>query len=646
MKQLPTVYRQQIHISKYSRWRDDLYRREQWEETVDRYINFIDNKVIKLGSVFDDKNEIRQAILDTNVLPSMRAMMTAGPAADRDNVAMYNCSFVAVNRPKAFDEAMYILCCGTGVGFSVEQKHISKLPYVPDELFKEEDTIVVADSKIGWASSYRRLINALYGGSIPQWDVSKVRPKGARLKTFGGRASGPEPLEDLFRYTINVFEGAKGRQLTSIECHGLMCKVAEIIVVGGVRRSALISLSDIHDDKMRKAKAGQWWDKNPEFRLANNSAVYISKPTPEEFLYEWQSLIESKSGERGIINRKGFKDKIKEKGIRDHNYDFGTNPCGEIILRDKEFCNLSEVVIRSEDKFDDVAEKVRKAVILGTIQSSFTDFRYLSKEWKQNCEEERLLGASLTGIYDNPTYYTPGKELEKILTKLNKIAQDTNYEWASRLGIPPSVAICCVKPSGTASKLADASNGIHPRFAPFYINTNRMLTDDPVAKLLADSGVYSEPDVTDPNNTSVFYYPQKAPKNAKTVDDVTALQQLELWMTYSKFWCDHNPSITVYVKDEEWVDVAAYVYKNFDDINGISFLPKSDHIYKQAPFQEITEDEYNDWLTKTPDTINWDLLATYELEDATSSSHELACSANGGCEIDVNLDSLEVITNV
>lgn len=533
--------------------------------------------------------------------------------------------------------------CGTGVGFSVESHQTNKLPEVPDELHNVDDVIVVADSKIGWASSFRRLINALYGGSIPNWDVSKVRPSGSSLKTFGGRASGPEPLVELFEYTVDLFKKAKGRKLAPIECHGLMCKVAEIVIVGGTRRSALISLSDLQDDRMRKAKSGQWWDHNPEFRLANNSAAYLSKPSPEEFLSEWQSLIESKSGERGIINRKGLQRKAAQNGRRDPSFEFGMNPCGEISLRDRGLCNLSEVVIRANDTVEDVKRKVVLATILGTIQSTFTDFRYLSKEWKKNAEEERLLGVSLTGIYDNKIFYTPGAKLNGILEELKELAVETNSIWAEKLGINASAAITCVKPSGTAGKLADAANGIHPRFAKYYINTNRLSTTDPVAQLLQESGVVNEPDITDPKNTIVFSYPQKAPEGAKVVEDVSALDQLELWMVYSKYWCEHNPSITVYVKDDEWVEVAAYVYKNFDDINGISFLPKSDHTYKQAPFQEITKEEYDELEAKTPKTINWDLLAVYEFEDRTEGSHELACSG-GGCSIDVDLDKLEIIT--
>lgn len=640
---LPTLYQAQIAMSKYARWNDELERREYWSETVNRYISAMVEQARKHGYEMSAQEvmELQDAITDLEVMGSMRATMTAGPALDRDNVAGYNCSYLAVNRYQAFDEAMYILMCGTGVGFSVERHHVNKLPEVP-ELHPCDDTIVVADSKQGWAKAYRRLLAILYAGNIPSWDLSKIRSAGARLKTFGGRASGPGPLDDLFRYTVDVFRNAQGRKLSSRDCHGLMCKVGDIVVVGGVRRSALISLSDPDDSEMRDAKQGQWFDHNPHYTLANNSAAWDGRPSMERFLDEWKALVKSKSGERGIVNRKGLQDTVKRNGRRDPNHEFGTNPCSEIILRDRQLCNLSEVVVRSSDGLDDLKRKVRLATILGTLQSTLTDFRYLSPEWKRNCEEERLLGVSLTGIMDHHGlsgardgfmgengYYRP---LADVLGALKAIAIDTNAEWAEKLGINPATAITCVKPSGTVSQLVDSASGIHPRYAPFYIRTNRMAKNDPVAQALMISGVPCEDEVLHPDSMWVFSYPMQAPPLAITRHDVTALDQLRLWMVYAEAWCEHKPSITVYVHDEEWLEVGAFVYKHFDKMSGVSFLPHSEHVYQQAPYTEITEEEYHRLAAEMPERIRWELLKDLEVEDSTEGVKELACSS-GACEI-------------
>lgn len=652
---LPTLYQQQIHKTRYARWREELGRRETWGETVERYLHtVVIDRAGELGTRVDIplEQELQEAILGLEVMPSMRAMMTAGPAMQRDNVAAYNCAYLKVNRVEAFDEAMYILMCGTGVGFSVERQYVNELPEVP-ELFPSDTTIIVRDSKIGWAKAYRELLKLLYAGSIPNIDTSRVRKAGARLKTFGGRASGPGPLEDLFRYTIETFQAAQGRKLNSIEAHGLMCKVGDIVVVGGVRRSALISLSNPSDERMRDAKSGAWYDDpaREHFALANNSAAWTEKPEAERFIEEWTALIKSKSGERGIINRKGLQAQVARNGRRDPDHDFGTNPCSEIILRDRQFCNLSEVVVRSTDTIEDLERKVRLATILGTFQSTFTDFRYLSKQWQRNCEEERLLGVSLTGIMDHPVLsgrssLIQGAEgewrglpvnetavdLPEVLERLRQVAIDTNAEWAEKLGINPATAITCVKPSGTVSQLVDSASGIHPRYSEYYVRTNRGSKNDPVAQFLAMQGIPVEDEVRNPDTTYVFSYPMKSPDGAITRDQVSALDQLRLWLTYAEFWCEHKPSITVYVRDEEWLEVGAFVYKHFDKMSGVSFLPHSDHVYQQAPYSEIDEATYNALIAEMPTSIDWDLLEAYEREDSTTGTHELACSA-GNCEI-------------
>lgn len=639
-------YQEFIALSRYARWIPESMRREQWQETVARYITFISSRVPrKYRPVVA---ELEQAILDLEVMGSMRAMMTAGPALERDNVAGFNCSYLIMNRVRAFDELMYILLCGTGVGFSCERDEVKKLPEVAEEMHKTDTTIVVADSKIGWASAFRELVALLYAGKIPTWDVSRVRPAGAPLKTFGGRASGPEPLVDLFNYTVALFRAAVGRQLTSIEVHGLVCKIAEIVVVGGVRRSALISLSSFSDDRMRHAKSGQWWMDHQEYALSNNSVAYTAKPEMEGFMREWLSLVESKSGERGIFNRVASQEKAASNGRRDGSFAFGTNPCSEIILRDRQFCNLSEVVVRNTDTVDDLKRKVRLATILGTIQSTLTDFRYLSAQWQKNTEEERLLGVSLTGIMDHPTlsgnnpcYVTDstnpdGIHISYTLCELLEFMKDeairVNKEWAKALKIPQSTAITCVKPSGTVSQLVDSASGIHPRHSAHYIRTVRADKKDPVAKFMVDAGFPHEDDVTKPDTTLVFSFPQQAPEGATCTEHRTAIEQLEHWLVYARHWCEHKPSVTINVKEHEWLEVGAWVYAHFDEMSGVSFLPYSEHTYQQAPYQEITKEEYDAMVSKMPEGVDWSRVSEYETEDRTIASQELACTGNA-CEI-------------
>jgi ribonucleoside-diphosphate reductase alpha chain len=576
--------------------------------------------------------EIRNAVINHKIMPSMRALMTAGPALDRDHIAAYNCSFIAVDSPRAFDEAMYILMNGTGVGFSVEQKYMSLLPVVAEELYKTDTVIVVDDSKLGWAKSYKELIALLYQGQIPKWDLTKVRPAGARLKTFGGRASGPDPLDSLFRFTIDIFRNAAGRRIKSIEAHDLMCKIGEVVVVGGVRRSALISLSNLDDFEMAKAKSGQWWEDNGQRALANNSAVYNIKPNTAQFLREWRNLYESKSGERGIYNIESVRKHVDKFGRRDSSKVMGTNPCGEILLRPNEFCNLTEVVIEADDKVEDLAEKVRLATILGTWQSTLTNFKYIRKTWKDNCEEERLLGVSLTGIYGNKITSTNNKDLPGILDSLREESVLTNSQEAEKLGINPSLSITCVKPSGTVSQLTGVSSGIHPWYSEYYLRSVRGDNKDPLTSFLKDAGIPNEPDVMKPEDTTVFYFPIKAPKNSVLTKDLTAIDHLEMWKTYRKHWTEHNPSVTINVREDEWLRVGSWVYDNFDSVGGVSFLPSSEHTYKQAPYQEITKEEYEKSLSEMPTTIDWSVLSLYETVDTTTGSQELSCTA-GVCEI-------------
>ena len=627
---LPTDYQAFIHKSRYAKYFDDKGR-ESWPETVERYMKNVAMPLLTIDDEFKDAvyDELEAAILSLDIMPSMRAMMTAGPALERDNTAGYNCSYLAVDDPKSFDEAMFILLCGTGVGFSVERQFISKLPEVPEQLFESETTIVVKDSKEGWAKAFRQLIALLYSGEIPQWDVGLVRPAGARLKTFGGRASGPAPLVDLFNFTIKVFKDAKGRKLSSIECHDIMCKVGEIVVVGGVRRSAMISLSNLSDDRMRHAKSGEF----PSHRyLANNSVAYTEKPDSTSFMREWTALVESGTGERGIFNREASKKQASLSGRRDPNHEFGTDPCSEIILRKNEFCNLTEVVVRRQDTVEDLERKVRLATILGTIQSTYTKFPYLRKVWQRNTEEERLLGVSLTGIMDNPLMTTKNVALAKTLQRLKDVAISTNAEWSKRFGIPMSASITCVKPSGTVSQLVDSASGIHARHSPYYIRTVRGDNKDPLTQFMKDNGVPSEPCVYKPDTTTVFSFPVRAPIGAVVTTDLTAIEQLEMWLMYQRHWCEHKPSVTINVKQDEWFEVGSFVYKNFDEMSGVSFLPYDDHVYQQAPYQECTEREYSELAKLMPKDIDWSKLSDYEQEDNTVSMQTMACSGDS-CEI-------------
>jgi len=636
---LPTQYQEYIHLSRYSRWLPEEKRRETWPETVGRYFNFFQEHLeTECGYTLkkSERDELEEAVLSLRVMPSMRCMMSAGEALKRENIAGYNCSYVAIDTPRSFDEILYVLMNGTGVGFSVERQYVSQMPSVADEFHPTETTIAVPDSKLGWAKSLKELISLLYGGQVPQWDLSKVRPAGTPLKTFGGRASGPEPLDELFHFCCRIFQGAKGRKLSSVECHDIVCKIAEVVVVGGVRRSALISLSNLSDDRMRVAKSGQWWEENGQRALANNSACYTEKPEIGIFMDEWKALYDSKSGERGIFSRESATKQASRNGRRDTSWDFGTNPCSEIILRNKQFCNLSEIVVRVNDTVETLREKVKLAAILGTLQSTLTNFKYISKAWRTNTEEERLLGVSLTGIMDSSI--TNGKSssnafpLASVLEELKDITINTNKEWADKLGIPQSVAATCVKPSGTVSQLVDAASGIHARHNPYYIRTVRADKKDPLAKLMIDMGFPVEDDVAKPDHTYVFSFPMKTSEEAVFRNDMSAIEQLELWLTYQKHWCEHKPSVTISVKEDEWFSVGAWVYENFDYMSGVSFLPFSDHSYKQAPYQDCSEDDYEAFKKKMPKEIDWTKLSEYESTDQTEGVQMLACVA-GVCEI-------------
>ena len=632
---LPTDYQNFIALSRYARWREEDQRRENWGETVDRYFDYMtthlkNNHGYSVTKALKEKLE--DSIMSLGVMPSMRALMTAGPALDRCHVGGYNCSYIPVDSPRSFDECMYILMCGTGVGFSVERENVDKLPVVNEHFDNSTTVIKVGDSRPGWAKSLRELIAMLYVGQIPKWDVSEVRPAGARLKTFGGRASGPAPLEELFRFCIDKFRGAKGRRLYPIECHDIMCKIGEVVVVGGVRRSALISLSNLGDDQMRHAKSGNWWDNEGQRALANNSVAFKGKPEMGTFMREWTSLYESKSGERGIFNRKAAKVKALENGRRDANYYFGCNPCSEIILRPYQFCNLTEVVCRVTDDLESLKEKVRIATILGTFQSTLTNFKYLRKIWKDNTEEERLLGVSLTGILDCPLLMVDNPELESILNQLRNVAVETNKKIAKELGIQQSTAITCVKPSGTVSQLVDSASGIHARHSDYYVRTVRGDNKDPLTQFMKQSGIPFEPDVMKPDSTTVFSFPMKAPEGAITRTAMSAIEQLDFWLVYQRHWCEHKPSVTISVKENEWMEVGAWVYKNFDEVSGISFLPFSEHTYQQAPYQDIDAEEYAKLMETMPKSIDWGKLSDFEKEDTTSGGRELACTADA-CEI-------------
>jgi len=634
MKELPSDYQKFIHTSRYARWIEKEKRRETWAETVKRYFDFFEFHLKEHNNYTipaDLRKELEDAVLNLEIMPSMRALMTAGEALKRDNTAGYNCSYITVNRIRAFDEILYILMCGTGVGFSVERQYVEKLPTIAEQFTDSDTTIIVEDSKAGWAKAYKELISLLIGGQIPKWDVSKVRAAGARLKTFGGRASGPRPLEDLFKFTVDTFKRASGRKLTSIECHDIVCKIAEIVVVGGVRRSALISLSNLTDERMRDAKSGAWWNDNPQRALANNSVAYKEKPEIGVFLDEWVALYKSKSGERGIFNRDACRRTVsKLTDRRDSSYEFGTNPCSEIILRDREFCNLTEVIVRPEDDVSSLRRKIRLAAILGTWQASLTHFPYLSSEWKKNCQEEALLGLSLTGILDNKMMRSMNI-LPDMLENLKKEAIETNKVWSSKIGINPAAAITCVKPSGTVSQLTDSASGIHARHNEYYIRTVRADRKDPLCQMMIDMGFPAEPCVMKPDHTMVFSFPMKA-EGSITRNDITAIEHLELWLAYQRHWCEHKPSITITVREHEWMEVGAWVYKHFDEISGISFLPHSDHSYRQAPYQDCTKEEYEIALDKMPKNVDWTLLINYEKEDKTVGTQTFACSGDK-CEI-------------
>ena len=625
---LPTDYQTFIATSRYARWLEDEGRRETWGETVARYINFV-SKSVKLPNKTWD--ELEDAILNLDIMPSMRALMTAGVAAERDNTCIYNCSYLPVDHIRAFDEAMYILLCGTGVGFSVERQSITKLPVIPEQFDTDNKPIVVTDSKEGWAKALHSLISSLYSGIIPRWDTSKVRPAGARLKTFGGRASGAEPLIELFDFVVAKFKGAAGRKLNSLECHDIMCKIGEVVVVGGVRRSAMISLSNLSDTRMAHAKSGSWWENEGQRALANNSAAYTEKPDMETFIREWLSLVESKSGERGIFSRVAADKHVEKNGRRETGHEWGTNPCSEIILRPYQFCNLTEVVVRESDDLDTLKRKVELATLLGTIQSTFTKMPYLRKVWQKNTEKERLLGVSLTGIMDN-RLLSKSVDSPRWLAEMKKVAIDTNAKYAEKFGIEQSAAITCVKPSGTVSQLVDSASGIHARHSEYYVRTVRGDNKDPLTQFMKDAGIPAEPCVMKPDATTVFSFPMRSPMGAITRNDMTALEQLELWKTYALAWCEHKPSVTITVRDAEWMEVGAWVYENFDICSGISFLPHSDHTYAQAPYQDIDKEQYETLKKQMPSQIDWTALALYEKEDSTSGSQTLACTA-GACEI-------------
>ena len=634
---LPTLYQEFIYKSRYSKFLDKEGRRENWSETVSRYFDFMakhlsENHSYSLPKA--ERKELEEAILNLEIMPSMRALMTAGPSLERDNTCAYNCSYVAVDDPKSFDETMLILMNGTGVGFSVERQYVNNLPEIPAKMFDSDTTIIVKDSKEGWAKGFRQLIALLYSGEVPKWDLALLRPAGARLKTFGGRSSGPGPLDDLFKFTVRMFRGATGRKLNSLECHDIMCKIGEVVVVGGVRRSAMISLSNLTDERMRTAKNGSWWETNPQRALSNNSAAYTEKPEMGTFMREWLSLYDSKSGERGIFSRVASQNQAKKFGRRGPEHEFGTNPCSEIILRPNQFCNLTEVVVRGTDSVVDLQRKVRLAARLGTLQSTLTKFPYLRKVWTNNTEEERLLGVSMTGIMDNTL--TNGKDknidLKHMLESLRDVAVAANKQFAAALGIPQSAAVTCVKPSGTVSQLVDSASGIHARHNDYYIRTVRGDNKDPLTMLLKESGFPNEPCVMKPDATTVFSFPVKAPDGAVTRTEMTAVEQLEMWMIYQRHWCEHKPSVTITVKEDEWMAVGSFVYEYFDEMSGVSFLPHSDHTYRQAPYQDCSKDEYEALDATMPKIIDWDKLAQYEKEDNTKGSQTLACAADG-CEI-------------
>jgi ribonucleoside-diphosphate reductase alpha chain len=634
---LPTYYQQFIHKSRYARWIESENRREEWDETISRYMAFMSAHLMKKHDYkIDNKlyHQLYEAIVKQDIMPSMRCVMTAGKALERDNTAGYNCSYLPVDDPKSFDEAMYILMCGTGVGFSVERNYVNKLPEVPEQLFRAEEIIIVNDSKEGWAKALRKLLALLWSGEIPNWDLSRVRPAGSILKTFGGRASGPAPLESLFKFIVMTFKNAKGRKLSSLECHDIMCKVGEVVVSGGVRRSAMISLSNLSDDRMRHAKTGEFYKLQPQRQMSNNSVAYTEKPDMKTFMREWLSLAESGTGERGMFYRGAAQNKAQENGRRDSTWDFGTNPCSEIILRPYQFCNLSEVIVRGDDSIDDISKKVELATILGTFQSTLTNFPYLRKIWQKNTEEERLLGVSMTGILDN-SFMSGAKnvsDLKNFLMHLRDVTKEVNKEWAEFLNISPSASITCIKPEGTTSCVAGTSSGLHPRHSKHYIRRVRLDTKDPIGQLMIDAGVPHEPCVMRPDNTMVFSFPVQSPTSSICQESLGAIRHLELWELYQIYYCDHKPSITISYTDDEFLSIGAWVWDRWNWVSGISFLPKVDHVYEQAPFEEVNSETYSTLLDAMPEEIDWSKLSEYEKEDETKHNHTLACSS-GSCEI-------------
>ena len=629
-----TPYNEYIAKSRYARYLDNEGRREHWPETVKRYFDFM-QKHLKEKHNYNFTNDLRakleQAVVNLDVVPSMRSIMTAGEALERQNIAGYNCSYLPIDDPKAFDEAMYILLCGTGVGFSVEQKYVNKLPEIPCKLYDSESLVVVKDSKEGWAKALRQVIALLYAGEIPKWDVSSVRPAGTRLKTFGGRASGPEPLVELFKYVVSKFKGASGRKLTSLEAHDILCKIGEVVVVGGVRRSAMISLSDLGDDRMAHAKAGSWWDGNGQRALANNSAVYDVKPDVGQFMREWSSIYESHSGERGIFNRYASELQAGKNGRRKLNQEWGTNPCSEIILRPYQFCNLSSVIVRSDDTVDRLRDKIAMATILGTFQSTMTHFPYLRKVWQTNTEEERLLGVSMTGILDNKLLNDPDDpNLPKLLEELKDVAVSVNAEYAAAIGINASAAITAIKPEGTVSQLSSTASGIHPQHARYYIRRVRSDNKDPLTEFLKSQGFPSEPCFMKPESTTVFSFPMKVAEGALLREDLDAITHLRLWLMFQRHYCEHKPSVTISVQEHEWPKVGAWVWDNFDEITGVSFLPMDGGTYRQAPYETIDAATYDKLAAEMPNGIDWDKFI--ENTDNVEGAQTLACTA-GGCEI-------------
>jgi len=629
-----TPYNTFIAKSRYSRYLDDKGRREHWGETVSRYFDFMTKNLKEKNDYTltpELRAELEDAVKHLDVVPSMRAVMTAGAALERQNVAAFNCSYLPIDDPKAFDEAMYILLCGTGVGFSVEQQYVKQLPEVPDQLYDSQTTIVVSDSKEGWAKSLRQLLALLYSGEVPKFDLSKVRPAGARLKTFGGRASGAKPLEDLFKFVISKFRTATGRKLSSLECHDILCKIGEVVVVGGVRRSAMISLSDLADDKMAHAKAGAWWDGQGQRALANNSATYLEKPGIGQFMREWTSIYESHSGERGIFNRDASQKQAAKNGRRDATYDFGTNPCSEIILRPYQFCNLSSCIVRSTDTVESLERKIKLATILGTFQATLTNFPYLRKIWQKNTEEEALLGVSMTGILDNALLNNPDDpELPKRLERLRDVAINTNLEYSGLVGINQSVAVTAVKPEGTVSQLCSTASGIHPQHSRFYIRRVRADNKDPLTQFMIQSGFVAEPCVMKPESTTVFSFPVKVADGALLREELSAIQHLKLWLLFQRHYCEHKPSVTISVKEHEWMEVGSWVYEHFDEVTGVSFLPMDGGTYRQAPYEECTEEQYNQLRLLVPEEVNWDNFKEYD--DNVEGAQTLSCTA-GGCEI-------------